>query len=511
MATTRDRCKEIQAMREELELGGGTEAIEKVHSEGKLTSRERIERLLDPGSFEEVDLWRRPFKVGFDIDELRLPGDGMITGCGEVNGHPIYVWANDNTVLNGTVAQIGMTKVVTVMEKALRERVPIVGIYDSQGWRLEDKVHAHDFFTIGRMMYFQTISSGVIPQISLIMGPCTAGLALSSALADFTFMVRGTSYMHIAPYSADGDGKKLGAPRIHWEKGGGCDLLVKNDADCLDKCRELLSFLPSHNKENPPVIETTDPPDRAEEDLLDIVPLQDNKHFDMREVIRRIVDMGDYFELKTAYARNLTTGFARFNGQSVGIIANNPIWLAGCEDHSTADKHARFTRVCDVFNIPLVYFADCPAFLPGIQEERGGVLRHGSMVIHTTAEATVPKISVYVRRAYGGSQLVMPCNYGLADRYSAWPIVRRGVMGAEGLGAIVFLGDMKRAKTHEEAQQIKERATKIMQERVEIFSIDNNERIIDPRQTRAVIIHELKATRNEVHDREWRKHENVNL
>lgn len=511
MVTTRDRFKEMKAREEKLKLGGGVEAIEKVHSEGKLTSRERIERLLDPGSFMEIDLWVRACKTGFDIDELQIPGDGVIAGYGEVKGRPIYIWANDNTVLDGTVAEVGIRKIITAMEKALRERVPVVGIYDSPGWRLQNLVHAHGFFTIGRMMYFQTISSGVIPQVSLIMGPCTGGLALSAPLADFTFMVKETSYMHIAPYSTDENGKNLGAPGIHWKKSGNCDLLTNNDADCMDKCKRLLSFLPSHNKEKLPLVDNSDPPDRADEDLLDIVPANPSKYFDMRNVIRRVSDMGDYFEVKGSYARNITTGFVRFNGEPAGIIGTNSIWMAGCEDTSSSDKHARFTRFCDAFNIPLIYFADCPGFLPSAAQERMGILRHGCMVIHSTSEATVPKISIYVRKCFGGAQLAMPCNFVKADRYLAWPIVQRGVMGAEGLAAIIFMNDIKKAKTPEEAQQIREKGIETMRERVEIFSIANNEGIIDPRQTRQAIIQALKCTKNKEQEMPWRKHENINL
>ena len=271
-----------------------------------------------------------------------------------------------------------------------------------------------------------------------------------------------------------------------------------------------MGFLPSSNKAKPPVIDVQDNPERAEEDLLDIVPAEPTKWFDMREVIRRVVDGGDYFEMKGSYARNLTTGFARFGGQTAGIIGNNPIWIGGCEDCDSSDKHARFTRFCDAFNIPLVYLADCPAFIPSSAEERKGILRHGCLVIHSSSEATVPKISIYVRKCYGGAQLAMPSNMVKTDRLLAWPIVRRGVMGAPELTAIIYMDAIAKAKSPDEAEEIRQKGIKIMEGRVEATSMEDDE-IIDPRQTRPVIIRALRCTQNKQQGRPWRKHENINL
>ncbi len=511
MATMREKLQAIETARERFKLGGGLPEIEKQHAKGKLTARERIDKLLDPGSFQEVDPWSGAYKTGFDIDATEIPGDAVVVGYGEINGRPIYLWAQDATLMGGTIAEIHIAKIVRVMEKALTEMVPIIGIYDSEGPRIQNLVLAHEYCTFGTMMRFQTTSSGVIPQISLIMGPCTGSMALSAALSDFVFMVRNTSYMHVAPPPPDVESEKYGEARMHSRASGGCDVLADNDEECLQKCKQLLGFLPANDLQKPLVVDTGDDPNRCDEELMDIVPVESSKWFDMREVIKRVVDNGYYFELKKDYAMNLSVGFSRFDGQTVGIIANNSIWRGGCEDTRSADKHARFTRFCDAFNIPLVYFADCPAFFPSIEEERLGILRHGTMVIHSTAEATVPKISIYVRKVYGGAQLAMPANAQKADRILAWPSVERGVMGPEGLAAVMFKGRLDRAENPEERDKMWKAAVKRMEQAVGRFSRVSNEDYIDPRRTRPVIIKALKCVANKKMERPERKHENINL
>lgn len=511
MVTLRDKWEEREATIKRLKWGGGPSEIEKVHQQGKLTARERIEKLLDQGSFQEIDLWSPAYKTGFDIDEVEAPGDAVIVGQGEINGRPVFVWAQDATVLGGTMAENHIRKIVTVMEKALKERRPIIGMYDSEGMRIQNLVHAHSHFTPGLMMRFQTLSSGVIPQVSLVMGPCVGPAALSAVLTDFVFMVRGTSYMHVAPPPPLVTGREIGDAKMHSARSGCCSVLARDEGDCLEKCRELISFLPSNNGERPPIVETGDDPDRVMEDILEVVPADLSKWFDTREVIKRAADNGYYFEVNRDYARNLSVGFARFNGQTAGIIANNSGWKGGCEDTDSSDKHARFTRFCDAFNIPIVYFADCPAFLPSAVEERKGILRHGTMVIHATSEATVPKINIILRKLYGGAQLVMPVNFTKADRYLAWPSVERGVMGAPALASVVYLGQIKRAKTPEEAAEIKRKGTEVMEVQVQRFSSETNEDIIDPRLTRQAIIRALKSTADKKEGRPPRKHENINL
>ena len=513
MATFEEKWKEVNEYAERLEQGGGAEAIEALHEKGKLTARERIAKLVDQNTFQEIDLFGGAYSTGFDIDNSEIPGDGVVTGYGEVRGRSIYVWAQDATVLDGTMATNHIKKISIVMEKALRERVPIVGIYDSEGMRIQDAVGAHGHFTPGMMMRFQTLASGVIPQISLVMGGCLGMAAVSARLADFLIMVKGTSYMTVAtPASgSDEDVKSMGTPEMHYKHSGCCDVLAKDEEECLEKCKSLLGFLPGNNEEKPPFVDTGDDPQRRLDDIMDIVPASPNKAFDMRKVIKRVADNEFYYETLGDYAQNLTTGFARMEGKTVGIIANNSIWRAGCMDVDSSGKHAKFTRFCDAFNIPLIYFSDCPAFFPSGAEERKGVLRHGCMVIHATSEATVPKINVIARKLYGGACMVMPVNFTKADRYIGWPIVERGVMGAPGLARVTHLGKMKRAKTQEEKDRIFKEAVKIMEERVKVHSIATNEAIIDPRDTRKFLTEALRCTQLKKQTRPARKHENMNL
>lgn len=511
MTTMYEKLRAIETVRERRKAGGGPAEIDKQHQKGRLTARERLDKLLAPGTFQEIDLWSDAYKTGFDIDEVDIPGDALIAGWGEVDGRPIYVWAQDAILMGGTMAEIHIAKIVRVMEKALIERLPIVGIYDSEGVRIENAVTAHAHCTFGTMMRFQTISSGVIPQISLIMGLCVGGAALSAALSDFTFMVRNTSYMHVAPSPPGMKSEEYGEARMHARVSGGCDILAKDDEDCIQKCKELLSYLPLNNLEKPPVLTTRDDSNRTSDKLMEIVPTDSAKFFDMRDVIREVVDNGAYLELRADYARNLTTGFARFDGQPVGILASNSIWRGGCMDVASSDKYARFTRFCDAFNIPLIYMADCPAFFPSVEEERLGILRHGTTVIHAISEVTVPKITVFVRKCYGGAAMVYPGNMVKTDRMLAWPTVERGVMGAEGLAAVMYKGRLDRAATPEERSEIWTIAVKRMEEAVERFSRISNEDYIDPRQTRPAIIQSLRTLSHKKMERPARKHEDINL
>jgi len=515
MLTFREKFEEMSKTIERLRQGGGAKEIEKIHQRGKLTARERIRKLFDPDTFQEIDLFKGAYMTGTDLDETEVPGDAVITGFGEVNGRSVYVWAQDATVLGGSMASNHLRKIVTIMEKALRERVPIVGIYDSEGMREHDLIHAHGHFSPGAMMHFQTLSSGVIPQISLVMGNCKGIAAISARLADFVFMVKDTSFMHAAPTPGIGDmsagSETIGDASMHARQSGCCDVLADSDEECLEKCKLLLGLLPTNNEEKAPIIDNGDDPERILEDIMDVVPANSRKVFDMREVIKRVVDNGFYLEMEREYAHNLTTGFARLDGRSVGILANNSAWKAGCMDVDTSGKHARFTRACDAFNIPIIYFSDCPAFLPSSKEERRGILRHGCMVIHATSEATVPKINVIVRRLYGGSCLVMPINWTKADRFIAWPIVERGTMGAPALARITYLGKIKRAETEEEKDRIFKDGVKLMEKRVIAHSLETNEDIIDPRDTRKFIIRSLRCTQFKKQTRPSRKHENMNL
>lgn len=510
MSITLEKFQNIEAERRERQSGKGLATAEKRHEQGKMTARERIDYLVDQGTFQEIDFWSDTFRHG-ETGEVIVPGDGVIAGWGEVNGRPIYVWAQDATLLEGSMAEVHMAKIVRVMEKALKERVPIVGIYDSVGLRLHSAIMAHSFCSYSTMMRFQTHSSGVVPQIALIMGPCVGGAALSAPLADFVIMVKDQSFLHLTQVEGDVTREEYGGAKMHAKETGTCAVLAKNEEDCLEKCKDLLSFLPQSNLETTPIKTTQDDPYRADEELMNIIPEKTSKPYDIRRIIRTVADDNIYFEIQEEYAPNLTVGFARFNGQSVGIIANNPRWLGGCENTWSADKHARFNRFCDAFNLPIVYFADCPGFFPSITEEHLGILRHGCMVIHSTSEATVPLISIIVRKIYGGAQLVMPSNVCKTDRIWAWPNVERGTMGAEAMVAVMFKGRLDRAASEEEKEKIRQEALPLCKLAVERSAKVNNEEIIDPRQTRKIIIQALKSLRGKKVERPARKHENINM
>jgi acetyl-CoA carboxylase carboxyltransferase component len=409
------------------------------------------------------------------------------------------------------MAEIHIAKIVRVMEKALNHRTPVIGIYDSEGYRLQSAMMAQSYCSYGTMLRFQAISSGVIPQIALVMGPCAGGAALSAPLADFVIMVKGKSFLHLTPAEADTSLEDYGGAKMHAAKSGTCAVLAKNDEDCLIKCRELLSFLPQSNLEAAPLGDTRDAPWRADEEIMDIIPDQGGKGYDMRRIIRLIADDHQYFEIQADYAPNLSIGFARFDGRSVGIIANNPRWLGGCEDYRSSDKHSRFTRFCDAMNMPLVYLADCPGFRPSIEQEHSGILRHGCMVIHSTCEATVPKISIILRKIYGGAQLAMPGNFCKPDSLWAWPLAERGIMGTDALVSIIYKGRLERAATPEEKAKIKEEARLRMANAVTKSARNGNEEMIDPRQTRPLIIRALKAQRHKNVTWPERKHGNINL
>lgn len=508
MPSMKDKLQAIEKDREILKLGGGPEEIEKIHKAGKLTARERIEKLIDRGTFREIDLWSEAYSTGFPRDEMDIPGDGVVSGWGEVNGRPVYIWAQDATVLGGSMAEVHIRKIVLAMEKALRERVPVIGIYDSTGLRAESAVTSHAYFTPATMMNFQTRSSGVIPQISLVMGSCFGEAALSASLADFVFMVQDSS-LYVAKPKENTEAVQSNA-RAHAKQSGCCDVLAKNDEECLSLCKDLLSYLPQHNTSVacPAAVKE---PTVSKDELFEMVPVEPNKWFDMRKVIKAVMDGSGYYEVRKDFAMNLTTGFSRLGGQTVGIIGNNSIWRGGCHDVDASDKHARFTRFCDAFNIPLIYFADSPAFYPSVEEERKGILRHGTKVIHSTAEATVPKITLYIRKCYGGGQIAMPGNWMLADRAVAWPSVERGLMGPGELVSILWRKPIQEAKTPEEQKAARDKGVKIMEKAIERFTRTSSEEFIDPRETRAFLLQAMKSLADKKQDRPWRKHENINL
>jgi len=517
----RERLDELNERREALQQGGGAKAVERQHARGKLTARERIIILLDPGTFMELDLWAKPRMTGFDIDQRELPGDGVITGFGEVNGRPVYVYAQDFTVLGGTMGSTAGKKIVKVMRRALEERVPCIGLVDSGGVRIQDAVTRNMFDGYPAMFYQHTLSSGVIPQITLMMGPCAAGAAYSPALTDFVFMVKDTSHMYVASPSliktaqfVDTTDQELGGAMIHASVSGCCDMVAENDEECLLVTRELLGFLPANNMEKPPVYACDDDPNRRDEELLDIVPDAPRAAYDMRQLIRHVVDHGYFFELKPDYAPNMITGLCRMDGATVGIVANNPKAMAGAIDINASDKEARFIRFCDAFNIPLVFFVDTPAYLPGVEQEHGGILRHGAKVLYAISEATVPMITLYIRKAYGGGSSAM-CSEPLgSDLLLAWPTAELGLMGAEGAVSIIYRKEIEAAENSDElrAQRLEEYQSTFGKFPYHAANVQWLEDIIDPRDTRPLLIRALKQMANkQKNDRAWKKHGNMPL
>jgi acetyl-CoA carboxylase carboxyltransferase component len=505
------KLSEIGQMRNELKQGGGTTEIEKQHEKGKLTARERIDKLLDPDTFQELDIWGTPLVTGFAIDENEGSADGVAVGYGEVNGRPIYLWAQDATVMGGTLGNMHARKIAMVTEKAIHARVPIVGIIDSEGARVEDALQYYRFYSPEAMVYFQTMASGVIPQISLVMGPCVGEMAISARMADFLFMVRKTSYMHVAPPPEDKTAEEVGESSAHSRKTGCCDVMAKGEEECLQNCRDLLSYLPSNNTEPPPVVDTGDDPNRRDEDLLGIVPFDAMNPYSMHEVISKIADNGEFFELRRQWANNLITGFVRLAGETVGIMANNPQAMGGSLTLDAADKMAGFARFCDAFNIPLVWLADTPAFLPAVDEETRGLIRHGCKLVFSNVEATVPQITIAIRKLYGGGQLGMPGTTLGGDLDVAWPTVQRGLMGAEGAVSIIYKREFQAiedeaAKQEKQAQRVTE-----MQQKFESLEREWAQEFIDPRDTRPFLIKAITTLKKRHEGRPERKHENIRL
>ncbi len=487
------------------------EAIKIQHDQGRLTARERVGKLLDPQSFDELDLWHRPYETGFDIGEEKGRGDGVVVGYGILNNRAVTLWAQDATVLGGTVGTVHARKVSMIMENGLRNRTPIIAIFDSEGIRAEDAIQYPDFYSASSMAYFQTLSSGVVPKISLVMGPCTGELSLIAGLSDFVFMVRNSSFLHLMPPFPTADSPRIGDPWVQASITGCCDVLAENEEDCLQKCRQLLSYLPSHNGEYPPVVDTGDDPNRREEELIDLVPVDSLKPYNMYKLISLVVDKGEFFEIKRYWTRNLITGFARLGGNSVGIIASNPQDKGGCMTIDAADKMSRFVHFCDAFNIPLLWLCDTPAFLPAIEEETRGLIRHGARMIQVNSTATVPQITVSVRKHYGGGRLAMPGQSLGGDLAIAWPTHEPGVMGAEGGVSIIYRGELKAIQ--DEAEREKQRSQRVIEMKwgIDMGVREGTQEIIDPRETRPFLIRAFRWLKDKKRDLPARKHDNFRM
>jgi len=438
-----NKLDDLRTRKQKVALGGGVKRIEKQHAKGKLTARERINLLFDEGTFVELDAFVKHRCTNFGMEKMDAPAEGVVTGYGQVDGRTVYAFSQDFTVVGGSLGEMHAEKICKVLDYALKVGAPVVGLNDSGGARIQEAVDALSGY--GKIFYKNTIASGVIPQITAIMGPCAGGAVYSPALNDFIFMVDKSSQMFITGpqviKTVTGEevtAEALGGAMTHNSISGVAQFYEQNDEACISEIRRLLSFLPSNNLETAPVFETEDDANRIAEALNTFIPENPNKPYDMHDIIRTLVDSGDFMEYQPYFAKNIITGFARINGKSVGIVANQPKFLAGCLDVNASDKAARFVRTCDCYNIPLLNLVDVPGFLPGTTQEYGGIIRHGAKMLYAYSEATVPKVTVILRKAYGGSYLAMCCKELGADIVLAWPSAEIAVMGPQGAANIIF-------------------------------------------------------------------------
>jgi len=511
------RVEDLARLREQARQGGGAKRIEAQHAKGKLTARERIDLLLDTGSFEELDPFVTHRATEFGLAEQKYLGDAVVTGYGKIDGRLVFVYVQDFTVIGGTLSLVASEKTCKVMDLAAKNGAPCIGLLDSGGARIQEGVDSLKGY--GEIFTRNTLYSGVVPQISVVMGPTAGGAVYSPAITDFIFMVKGIGQMYITGpdviRAASGEEithEELGGAMVHAKKSGNCHFIAENEQEVLQMVRRLLSFLPQSNMEEPPMVETGDDPDRKDEELLHIVPVEPAKVYNMKEVITKVIDNSDFMEVHERFAPNLIVGFARLDGQSVGIVAQQPFHLAGVIDINASDKGARFVRFCDCFNIPLITFVDVPGYMPGTDQEFGGIIRHGAKFLYAYAEATVPKISVITRKAYGGAYVVMSSRGLRGDINYAWPTAEIAVMGPEGAVNIIFRGDIANSENPEETRQrlISEYRDKFANPYVAASKgyIDD---VIDTRETRPKLIKALQMLRNKVDSLPAKKHGNIPL
>jgi methylmalonyl-CoA decarboxylase alpha subunit len=507
--STQGRIEDLKKRAAKILAAGGEKRVTKQHESGKLTARERIAILLDEGSFVELDRFVAHRCTNFGMEKKELPGEGVTTGYGTIDGRLVYVFAQDFTVEGGSLGEMHAAKIVKVLNLALKMGAPVVGLNDSGGARIQEAVDALAGY--GKIFYANTIASGVIPQISAIMGPSAGGAVYSPALTDFIYMVKNTSTMFITGpevvKSVTGEivtQEQLGGAMTHNTTSGVAHFAAENDEDCLKQVRYLLSFLPSNNLETAPIVETGDDPARISPELNTLLPDNSNAPYDMKDVMAAIVDNGEFYESQQYFAQNIITAFARMDGQTVGIIANQPKVMAGCLDYNASDKSARFIRFCDAFNIPLLHLVDVPGFLPGTNQEYAGIIRHGAKMLYAYSEATVPKVTLVTRKAYGGSYLAM-CSQDLgADQVIAWPTAEIAVMGPAGAANIIFKGDPDvKSKTDEYVTNFATPYQAAIRGFVDI--------IIEPKDSRPTIINALHMLESKRETRPAKRHGNIPL
>jgi propionyl-CoA carboxylase beta chain len=504
---------ELERRRGTARLGGGQKRIDAQHARGKLTARERIELLLDDKSFEEYGMYVEHRCTDFGMAENKIPGDGVITGWGTINGRTVYVFAKDFTVFGGSLSEAHAQKIMKIQDMALRNRAPIIGLFDAGGARIQEGVAALGGY--GEVFLRNVLASGVIPQISVIMGPCAGGDVYSPAMTDFIFMVKDTSYMFVTGpdvvktvTNETVTAEELGGASVHTTRSSIADHAYENDVECLLQMRRLMDFLPSNNKSGVPVMPTEDRYDRSEPSLDTLIPDNPNKPYDMKELILKIADEGDFFEIQEKFARNIMTGFGRMEGHTVGFVANQPMALAGVLDSDASRKAARFVRFCDCFNIPIITFVDVPGFLPGTDQEYGGLIKHGAKLLFAYAEATVPKVTVITRKAYGGAYDVMSSKHIRGDVNYAWPTAEIAVMGPKGAAEILYRSELNDpAKIAARVKEYQDRFANpfVAAERGYI------DEVIMPRNTRLRITRALNMLRNKTVENPWKKHDNIPL
>ncbi len=508
-----DIVRQLDEKRAAARLGGGEKRIAAQHAKGKLTARERIEILLDPDSFEEWDMFKEHRCIDFGMAGKTVPGDGVVTGYGTINGRLVFVFSQDFTVFGGSLSESHAEKICKIMDKAMDVGAPVIGLNDSGGARIQEGV---DSLAGYADVFLRNVrASGVVPQISLVMGPCAGGAVYSPAMTDFIFMVRDSSYMFVTGPDVvktvtheTVTAEELGGASAHATRSGVADLAFENDVEALMMTRRFFGFLPSNNREGPPVVPSDDPVDREEPSLDSLVPADPDRPYDVRELVLKVVDEWDFLELAPDHARNMVIGFGRIAGRSVGIVANQPLVLAGCLDVKSAVKAARFVRFCDAFDVPIVTFVDVPGFLPGTAQEHGGIIKHGAKLLFAFAECTAPKVTVVTRKAYGGAYDVMSSKHLRGDVNFAWPSAEIAVMGPKGAVEIIFRGEK------DDPERIAAREREYRAKFANPFVAGSRgfvDDVIMPRETRRRIARSLAMLRNKKVDRPWRKHDNIPL
>lgn len=514
---SQEKIKQLRELKERAKLGGGVQRIAEQHKKGKLTARERLDLLLDKNSFVETDMFVEHRSHDFGLEKQKYLGDGVVTGSGTIDGKLVFVFSQDFTVFGGSLSEAHAEKICKIMDMAMKVGAPVIGLNDSGGARIQEGVVSLGGYA--EIFLRNTLASGVIPQISAIMGPCAGGAVYSPAITDFIFMVKDTSYMFVTGPNVvktvtheDVTYEELGGALTHATKSGVAHFACENEVDCIMKIRNLMSYIPSNNMEDPPFKTPKDDPNRHINELDTIIPDNPNKPYDMKEIIRSVVDEHEFFEVHELYAQNLIVGFARIGGYSVGIVANQPSVLAGVLDNDSSIKGARFVRFCDAFNIPLVVFEDVPGFLPGTDQEWRGIIKNGAKLLYAFCEATVPKITIITRKAYGGAYDVMNSKHIRGDYNFAWPTAEIAVMGPKGAVEIIFKKEIEKAQDKEKAIQQKEEEFKLKFANPYVAAARGYlDDVIEPSKTREYIYKSLKILENKVDTNPRKKHGNIPL